>query len=223
VTLACPGLDVDQWRAANRVPLFKDQVNWWVLARTLRDNPSDDDIRNTTQAVFLKWFGGWASEAIEAGQQTSAGPATQIQVRQISRDRLTLPVGIASVARFEKLAAGPLPSVEGTPAYVLVSFAWRSPVTDAPWPTYKSPGVIHLPGAEWCPTSADWILVEAGRPIETAPPDKSWTERAGADVEQVTGEALETIGSNLGRTLGLPLFLIGAGLFGIHLFLRGKR
>ena len=174
--------ELKQWQAANRVPLYPEKTNWWLLARTLRDNPSDDDITNTTEAVFVKWFGGWPHEPIEAGGQTTAGPATQIEIKKISRDRLPFPSGLTTSARFEDLKQGPLPLISGAVTYVLVSFAWRSQVTDAPWPVYTSPGVIHMPNAEQQPAGADWMLVAAAKAVETAPEDKSWLERKGKEI-----------------------------------------
>jgi hypothetical protein len=45
--LGCPGVDVDEWRKRNRVPLFPGKVNRWVLVRTTRDNPTPEDLKNT--------------------------------------------------------------------------------------------------------------------------------------------------------------------------------
>ena len=56
--LGCPDIDVDNWRLDNRVPLFRSKVNRWILVRTLRDDPSPDDLKNTLAATFMKWFSG---------------------------------------------------------------------------------------------------------------------------------------------------------------------
>ncbi len=41
--VGCQGVDVDDWRKRNRVPLFPGKVNRWVLIRTTRDDPTPDD------------------------------------------------------------------------------------------------------------------------------------------------------------------------------------
>ena len=88
--LGCPNLDVDKWRAENRVPLFPGKVNRWILVRTLRDNPTPDDLKSTLAATFMKWFEGTTLDpALVFHDTTRSATADLIKLERVSKDRLS--------------------------------------------------------------------------------------------------------------------------------------
>ncbi len=91
VTLVARGVDVDEWRKLNRVPLFPGKVNRWVLVRTKRDNPTPDDLKNTLAAVFVKWFESTVLDpALPFKGTTRSSRADLIKLERVSKDRLSL-------------------------------------------------------------------------------------------------------------------------------------
>jgi hypothetical protein len=144
--LFCPGVDIEKFKAENRVPMFPGKWQAWKLYRTDRDNPSAEDIHHTARAVVLQWF-----KTIEAGGvdhiETVTGP----------------PAGSKRVKRWQDNPA-PMSVHAKTPIVVWVSFVYRGSRTDGPWPVHKAQIVNP-----WCPVDADWMLGEVWLPDEKKP------------------------------------------------------
>ena len=49
--LGCPGVDVDEWRKQNRVPLFPGKVNRWVLVRTTLQVGTDAQMQDALDVI----------------------------------------------------------------------------------------------------------------------------------------------------------------------------
>jgi hypothetical protein len=166
MSLACSA-DVAAWGAANRVELYPDQRQTWVLATvTDRGEPDDLDLKRMARAVMARWFSdapitdlgsrSGAADEIEVGPPSS----TQPQLRQTLQKWTELP--------------GPLPLLRaGKLVYVPVSFSWRARETSRPWPTRRvSPWGFGGP----CQVDADWLLIAVGD-RDVAPPEVSTAER----------------------------------------------
>jgi hypothetical protein len=121
--LGCPGVDVDRWRTENRVPLFRGKVNRWILARTLRDDPSPDDIKQTLATTFMKWFAGTSLDpALVFHGTTRSATADLIKLERISKERLSFP----KTARRREDLPGVVPVLRsGDFVWLEVSFAYR--------------------------------------------------------------------------------------------------
>jgi hypothetical protein len=211
--LGCQGVDVDDWRERNRVPLFPGKVNRWVLIRTTRDDPTPDDLKNTLAAVFSKWFEGTVLDpALVFKGTTRSAKADLIKLEKVSKDRLSL----ANPARRREDLPGVSPTVApGNFVWLEVTFAYRGQQTDMPWPV-RTGAAMQLTSSAQCPIGADWVLDSAETPTENAPPEQSSGEKAG----EVVSDTADTVTSGLFSLLWVPLAAIGVAAV---LVLRARR
>ncbi|MFZ5892527.1 MAG: hypothetical protein ACOY0T_15815 [Myxococcota bacterium] len=172
--LGCLGVDVDEWRRLNRVPLYPGKMNRWILARTLRDDPTPDDVKSTLAAVFMKWFEGTLLDpALTYHDTTRSGTADLVKLERVSRERLMFP---NTVRRREELP-GVMPMLRAGPfVWLEVSFAYRGQQTDMPWPV-RTGAMVQLESSAQCPLDADWILDSVATPTENAPVELSSTDK----------------------------------------------
>jgi hypothetical protein len=201
--LGCPGVDVDEWRKRNRVPLFPGKVNRWVLVRTTRDNPTPEDLKNTLAAVFVKWFEGTVLDpALVFKGTTRSSTADLIKLERVSKDRLSLD----NPARRREELPGIGPTVApGDLVWLEVSFAYRGQQTDMPWPV-RTGAAMQLTSSAQCPVGADWMLDAAQTPTMDAPPEQTPAEKAG----EVVNNAAAGVAGGLLSLLWLPLAALGA-------------
>jgi hypothetical protein len=169
--LGCPDIDTDEWREQNRVKLFGGKVNRWILARTLRDNPSPSDLEGTLVAVMTKWFDGSPldpafSKLLPDGNV--AGVTDGIRIVRTSKT----PIGFSVPAeRRESLTSIPTVNPEGGVVLLEVEFNYRGLPDSLPWPVRTAPGMLgSLTSTVNCPVNADWMLVETAEPVKEAPP-----------------------------------------------------
>lgn len=211
--LGCQGVDVDDWRKRNRVPLFPGKVNRWVLIRTTRDDPTPDDLKNTLAAVFSKWFEGTVLDpALVFKGTTRSATADLIKLEKVSKDRLS----VANPARRREDLPGVSPTVApGNFVWLEVTFAYRGQQTDMPWPV-RTGAAMQLTSSAQCPIGADWVLDSAQTPTEKAPPEQSSGDKAA----EVVSDTADTVTSGLFSLLWVPLAAIGVAAV---LVLRARR
>jgi hypothetical protein len=211
--LGCQGVDVDDWRKRNRVPLFPGKVNRWVLIRTTRDDPTPDDLKNTLAAVFSTWFEGTVLDpALVFKGTTRSATADLIKLEKISKDRLS----VANPARRREDLPGVSPTVApGNVVWLEVTFAYRGQQTDMPWPV-RTGAAMQLMSSAQCPIGADWVLDSTQTPTENAPPEQSSGDKAA----EVVSDTADTVASGLFSLLWVPLAAIGVAAV---LVLRARR
>jgi len=211
--LGCLGVDVDDWRKRNRVPLFPGKVNRWVLIRTTRDDPTPDDLKNTLAAVFSKWFEGTVLDpALVFKGTTRSATADLIKLEKVSKDRLS----VANPARRREDLPGVSPTVApGNFVWLEVTFAYRGQETDMPWPV-RTGAAVQLTSSAQCPVGADWVLDSAQTPTENAPAEQSSGDKAA----EVVSNTADTVTSGLFSLLWVPLAAIGVAAV---LVLRARR
>lgn len=202
--VGCPGIDVDQWQKDNRVPLFPGKVNRWILVRTLRDDPTPDDLKSTLAATFSKWFKGTPFDPVLPFQDsTRSATADLIKLERVSKEHLAFPAPART-----RLQIPGTPTVRpGEVVWLEVSFAYRGQQVDMPWPV-RTGAAVQLDSSARCPSGADWMLDSAAVPTVDAPPEKSTGEKAGGTLSD--GAAGVTKG--LGKVLWVPLALVGVGI-----------
>ena len=203
--LGCPEVDVDEWQRQNRVPLFPGKVNRWILARTLRDNPTPDELKDTLAATFSKWFGGMPFDPVLSSKGTTrSATADLIKLERVSKERLSFP----QTARRREELPGISPTVRsGELVWLEVSFAYRGQLRDMPWPV-RVGAAVQLQSSANCPIGADWILDSAAVPTVDAPPEKSSTEKAG----EALSDTAQDLGRGLFKILWIPVAIVGVGL-----------
>jgi hypothetical protein len=201
--LGCPGIDVDEWRKQNRVPLFPGKVNRWVLVRTTRDNPTPDDLKNTLAAVFVKWFDGTVLDPLFSFKgSTRSATADLIKLERVSKE----PLSLDNPARRREDLPGIGPTVApGELVWLEVTFAYRGQQTDMPWPV-RTGAAMQLTSSAQCPIGADWMLDAAQKPTLDAPPEQAPSEKAG----EVLSSAAGVVTGGLFNVLWLPLVALGA-------------
>jgi hypothetical protein len=225
--LGCLSVDLDQFQARNRVPLFVNQWNRWILMRTTRDNPDDATILATMRAAFGKWspkLWGPADLTIEttipdgarAGQRTvRVGHFDYLHIIQARRSQITFPrEQWAKLMPEQRLPArresvDPVPTLStSTAIWLEVAFVWRGQgETSRPWPVLTD-SVVRA--TQQCPIDADWILDSCAIPAaEPAPKEKTPLEKGGTEIDLMIPPV----------TWGAGLFAAGAAAALLGLFL----
>jgi len=219
-SLGCAGIDTDAWQTANRVPLYREKVNRWLLARTLRDDPSSTGVRETLNAVFVRWFKGIGVDVLletESGARTNNVDGLLV-VNAVRGDRPSLK---HQVKRREDCTIT-VPTVEGSKGvlWIEVAFNYRGSKTDMPWPTWTAMA-LGTEAARVCPVNADWMLVEVSEPAGDAPPEQSIatiaTELITAPAADVTNTAITNLLKPFLNPVLLPVW-VGLGIWAYSKF-----
>lgn len=222
--LGCAGIDVEKWRSNNRAPLYPGKMNRWLLVRTLRDNPDEEDVRLTLLAVFNKWFEGSPIDPVLTSGGGAPGPVDNISIVRSSRAAFQL---ADVVRRREDLSTLPTVNASGGVFYLEVHFACRALAKDMPWPVRTAPGVfgVQLASSSECPLNTDWMLSEVGKPTTEAPPERPLVDVLAGK----TGEVLRDVGEGAAsatQSLLSPLFwplVLGGAAFGAYVWVTSRR
>jgi hypothetical protein len=224
--LGCLGIDVEKWLKDNRAPLFPGQVNRWLLARTLRDSPSDAQVKNSLLDSFARWFpGGWVTdpwfETSEGGRQEGIDG---IRVVNASKDlRSTFKNVVKS-----RESCTIMPTVEGKMGvlFVEVVFNYRMPATDIAWPVDVLHSLLSDPvpilSMQACPDKTDWALVAVGMPPGPAGEPKSNATVASELIFKPVGDVTETAVSSILRPALIPIW-IALGIWGYSKLKEGRQ
>lgn len=224
--IGCLGIDVDKWLAENRAPLFPGQVNRWLLARTLRDNPSDSKVKSSMLDSFARWFpGGWVTDPwLETSEGGRTSGLDGLRIVNASKDgRSTFKDIVKS-----REACTIIPTVEGSKGvlYVEVVFNYRSQADNIAWPVDVLQDLISDPipirSLQSCPDKADWMLVAVGKPAGPVGPEKSTASIASELIFTPIADVTETAVSSLLRPALLPLWVL-LGIWGYSKIREGSR
>lgn len=144
----CP-VDASEWEKANRVKLFRDKLQRWVMAVTVDQTDSQDEIA----ARVRRWLNFVFSAGPSIGREI--GAATDFHVIDVNRTEPGMP---DASQRREQL--DPLPFLKPGPvAFVTLEFAWRGPAAEMPWPVTRLVGTRMHGANTRCPMDANMMLV----------------------------------------------------------------
>lgn len=201
--LGCPGIDTEAWGANNRAPVYRDQMNRWLLVRTVRDQPDADDVRKSLYDGMVRWSGQRIDFYWETARGTTIGDFDLVRILRAERKPFTLD---QVERRREDLRFGPLPMLnpEGDPpVYLEIEFAYRGYVDSLPWPVARI-GLGNVILADDCPSNADWMLLAVGKPLSAAPPERSLSE--------LISESGRHAAASVGKALLWPALLVGGAV-----------
>lgn len=210
--LGCMGVDLEKFRASNRVPMFRNEWNRWIFLRTTRDNPDDATITATLRATLYrlnKENSDWGSADLmfetvipdgpRAGQRTvRVGHCDYLHVTKISQTPISFPRDAwprllpAKALPARRESVDPVPTLSTTRAvWVECAFVWRGTAASLPWPVFTGgPDLLPLPtlrSTQQCPIDADWILSDCALPPknEPAPLEKTPIEKANLELNRM--------------------------------------
>lgn len=168
--ILCPGVDVDEYKASCRVPLFPNQWNVWEVwvSTSSAKTPSQviDLARNFMRHVF-------AGHSLTFGPQVTQGPSEYVTASIGAYGGFgadNQPKGArGQVVRREDLTCDVLPTVESgqAPMLVTIAFVFRGNETSWPWPTLgnRPASVFDATQTGWCPINAIAVLQRALIPV----------------------------------------------------------
>lgn len=237
---------IEEFQRRNRAPVWPGKWNVWTLCRTGRDEPSDDDVKETTAAVFAKWFGtnGLSSvldTAITYYGTSAAGSADLIKVESIvpragGGDATLLEVAKkadlleehrdAGVSLTRDSAAGPLQMIRsgGTgPMFVRVRFAWRnSKVYSVPWPVWRTGILGHATRSYALEPMAekDWCLWRVHPFQEGVPGELSNLQKLAEQMGDAAFQATTPL-ANEAEAIAQSVVPVGVGVVGAGVVLGG--
>lgn len=178
----CP-VDASEWEQRNRVRLYRDKLQRWVMAIAVDQEDSQDEIASRVKR--------WMNFIFQAGPVIGRdiGAATDFHVIDVNRIEPSMP---APSQRREQL--DPLPFLKPGPvAFVTLEFAWRGPAAEMPWPVTRLVG-SRLHGVNtMCPMDANMMLI-ATKEGEGAPERKLDDRGLGGDVGDFFEWAKNTAG-----------------------------
>lgn len=170
-SLHCPGVDdAAAWNQKNRVRLYPEQKNRWLLVRSRRDNLERKDVRQKTLNALRVWFSnvplGDESEIALPSPTGDAGKIDHVKWGPITTSREAAFAAVKKLGWKEaewREQKDPEPSLESAPAgtdpwWVPIEFTYRGARQDIPWPTAS-----YLSSKD-CPTNALWMLISSFEP-----------------------------------------------------------
>lgn len=196
--------------------------NVWLLARTNRDAPNEQEVVESTAAFLIRALGMASPLATRSPLEVVASPggerryyigaARPVEVTAVSRERLAMPSGEV-VARREDCPEPYMSHVSGVDIwYVLVEFDWRSDAVDVPWPRRR----VNWLG--WASDDKpeepfDWLLLEAVKQGDVKHDDSSLM----GDVKVVATEYWDAAKKEFrslaeGAKLPMMVLLFGVGV-----------
>ncbi len=174
-TLPCSVDDVGEWDQKNRVKLYPERWNRWLLVRSRRDDLERADVKQRTLNALRRWFSnvpsGDGSEIPIPSPFSGAG-----KIDNVTFGPITNGGRVAALAALKKFGwkevewfeqKDPFPSLEGMrngqePWWVPIQFFYEGARTEIPWPTTG-----YLLGRD-CPTNALWMLASSFAPPAVA-------------------------------------------------------
>ena len=219
----CAVEDVGAWNQQNRVTLYPEQWNRWLLVRSRRDDLERADVPQKTLNALRVWFSnvplGDESEIPAPTPFGSAGKIDHVRWGPITDSRKAAmdavkKLGWNETEWFEQ--KDPAPSLESSPKgsrpwWVPIEFFYRGARRDIPWPTTG-----YVLGKE-CPTDSLWMLASAFAPAPAdthkAPPPTTF---GGGVVDE-----LPDIPTLPGASLVTTLAIAGLAGFGAWALYKG--
>lgn len=207
----CPGVDVDEWMSKNKVPLFSQRQNVWVLARSNDDGLTKNEITESLYQAFAYWFGSVDSVAAFE-DRARFGDADSLKVVSITE---ALP-SIGKIAKRKETLPSP-PTISGNKiVYAKVSFDYRGSADSMAWPCFTSIWGGKIQGT--CPNSCDWALQATEEPTKAVEP-----ERSDGDVLGDLGDKMTDFGGDVVDAVKTPFYVLSAvvGILGVA-YILGK-
>lgn len=157
----CP-VDAGEWEKSNRVQLFPEKLQRWVIALAVDGTESRDDIAR----IARKFMGNVFSRGVPA-LGSDIGTATDFQILDVTSQQPGMPDPTQT-----REGLDPIPFLKPGPvAFVIVEFAWRGPASEMPWPATRLVGFGRLHGVNsFCPLDANALLVATKNLQQPAPP-----------------------------------------------------
>ena len=201
MSLFCPGVDLDRFRARCAINTFPEVWNRWLVMRTAEGAPGRSAVESEAIEQVEDWLGAlnMAPDPIEArmGSFEELAEPRLVSVNERVRD------------------CSETISVEGDDAvWVRVDFVLRGQRRQMPWPVHND----SLLRRADCPTGVEWAVDRVGLPDLTRavpPPTPGALERI--------LERLEEGGKAIGEGVGVGALGLGLGLGLAYLLMRRYR
>ena len=182
--LTCFDVDVDQWDKDNRVPLFSDRVNTWVIKLSMgtgfmADSFSPAEAEQRTAKQIEKWF-AWKTGSI--------GRVEVLSVRVLPADNPVAALDKPPVATVNQTKNPTLGWEPGSLYFLEVRFVYRGANTDMPWPRYS--GEMFGP---YCPKATRYgvyAVYPAGDAVKENPCDVPGAALQNPDCNPLTHPSL---------------------------------
>lgn len=170
---------------ACELPIVGDAWNYWLLARTDRDDANARAVGETAVRVMRKWF---RSVDLVPGAGQAKGPAID-SVEVLSVAQLTFPKAprgwaagsaVKLLADWRSCPTSQSVSIRRAPWSVFLRFVPRSSDLAIPWPVYTEGG----PFLSTDTTGADWLLIRAWYTRQETPEERRLFDELGDVAEE---------------------------------------
>ncbi len=171
----CSGVDVPEFKATCRVPLFPNEWNCWQLWVNDERATSWEAVEDLIHDALRVWF-----------EYGIVAPFNSIPIHDVRLSRE--PYGNADGSQVQRAVRKedcPLgTTVAGrAPLRVFLRFVYRGQLTNLPFPTFKGSLLV---GYSWCPTAADVMVDNVYLPLTDAIPEEpEWYEPIVPDVPDI--------------------------------------
>lgn len=163
--IGCGDVDVDQWKARNRVRLYPSQRMRWLFAvsKDGREGMTETELRAVFETtifpfnpVFLRWFSQVALNPGDVLATQGKIDNTKMLAYGTKEEMLDVAArsGLVIAERAENLPGISTLVVRQPKVYALVEFDYRSIDTSMPWPVYNGRTLAN----KWCPLDCDVAL-----------------------------------------------------------------
>lgn len=189
MTLLCD-VEIDEWEAKNRVPLFQQKTNIWLISCLNNDNATSISLAGDIEDAFSDWFGSSIDLVAKIFDgRVKFGTADNIFKTLVVGNQFPTHLGTPVKTR-EDMTPIPLLAA-GNVVNLLVRFDYRGTAPSIAWPVY-SKGVFSR---NRCPIGANVMLTAVFAPTAESPPeifDKEVFKRASDKAKGEVSDAFQS-------------------------------
>lgn len=216
--LRCP-VDAEEFRARNRIELFPNQRNRWLMSLRIRDDADEDEVREAVVGLFKTWVSLFPGPI--------QGPFVFVQDR--TDPTLWHSGPLTRNKRIVPPQAAPVEQMRGPQRMVIADFDYAGDATEMGLPTFVQRRRERIDPL--CPMSpldaAPWAAMdppgEATRIVKPVEPHERATDPFDLGLPQLD---LEGLGEDFETTLKTALFTaagLGLGVILFQLYMSQKR
>lgn len=213
--VGCIGVDVSKWNNANKVPVFRDAFNTWVVKVKTSESYTGAEIQEEIKRIFAdRWFASGYS-AMSGSKDVGRAEIQSIRVLNASQPSQILAMYPKPLAAVWSTSGPQLEwRTSGPEVYVEVRFVYRGSMSEMPWPRT----VAGYFDASWyCPKETEFGVYTVYEPSYKDVPAEKLCDASGSFFKY--SACRDEFWKNLGPKIpgfGLPSWLkvIGYGLAG---------
>jgi len=162
--VGCTGVTVDSWNNQNRIPIYPDVYNIWLIKVSLDNAPSDLELQKKIESAFSDY---WFNSGNLYSQNPGRAEIKSIRVLKVTQPSELVSMYPAPIATVQDTSNPQLAWQSGSfTRFVEVIFIYRGSLSQMYWPRMES-GIVAI--SRYCPKDAAYGVYNVYPPDTTTP------------------------------------------------------